>query len=477
MKTFDSNKTIFSEIPSVDKLLNCLEIELLIANHGQPLVVKAIRELQNKYRFSIKNKKEKGFNKFSIELFIQNLKNKVINDTVNSIVPVINLTGIILHSNLGRALLPPSVINNTNDVLSNYSNLEFDLTKGRRNEREIHIEEKLCSLIGAEAVTVVNNNAAAVMLALNTLAKRKEVLVSRGELIEIGGSFRLPDIMKSANCKLKEVGTTNRTHLEDYINAMKPTVACLFKAYASNFSIKGYTKNVEEKKLINLCKENNIPFIIDLGSGALIDFKKIGLNFGPYPHEKIKRGVDLVTFSGDKLMGGPQCGIIAGRNDLIKRICKNPMKRALRCDKYTISALSELLKIYQNPSKATKEIPTLRFIYRTTEEIKSIAERVLPPVIKSLGNIAIVEIVKCNSQVGSGSLPNELLPSFGISIKNKSNKRDGLFPIKLSKALRELPTPIISRIKGGSVILDLRCLEKENLFVEQFNSLKIYNYF
>ena len=471
MKNSNLNSSAFSQIPSVDKLLKFIEVKKMIADHGHHIIVKIIRELQTDYRNLLKNQAFKKNKKFSIDVFLHNLKKKLAKDSEYSLREVINLTGIILHSNLGRALLPPSVITVSNYVASEPSNIEFDISTGKRSEREIYVENKLCSLIGSEAATVVNNNAAAVMLVLNTLAKRKEVLVSRGELIEIGGSFRLPDIMRSANCKLREVGTTNRTNLEDYEDAIRANTALIFKAYSSNFTMNGYTKTVDEMDLVNLCKKRNLPLIIDLGSGTLIELERAGLKFGPNPNKKIKMGVNLVTFSGDKLMGGPQCGIITGRLDLIKKIKKNPMKRALRCDKFTISALSELLRIYQNPEEAIQKIPTLRFLSRSKEEIKSLAERVLPSVQNSLTNVAIVKIINCNSQVGSGTLPNETIPSAGISIENISKQKNRLFPIKLAKILRELPTPIICRIKAGAVILDLRCLEQEDLFIKQFNSL------
>ncbi len=473
MKKFTSNNSFLSKIPAVHKVLEYPDIKNLVLLYGQPIVVNAIREIQSEYRDLYKKEGEKSNYKFLNEKFIKLVKEKIDIDTENSLIPVFNLTGIILHSNLGRALLPEVVINSTKQVASIAHNIEYDLNTGKRSDRERHIENKLCNLLGTEAVTIVNNNAAAVILVLNTLAKQKEVLVSRGELIEIGGSFRLPEIMMSANCKLREVGTTNKTHLNDYKYAIKEKTGLIFKAYTSNFTIKGFTKNVKEKDLVNLGKDCNLPFVVDLGSGSLIDLRKFGLKFETSPSAKLKQGIDLVTFSGDKLMGGPQCGIIAGRSDLIKKIKKNPMKRAMRCDKFTVTALSTLLDLYQNPEKALKEIPTLRLLSRSKEEIQSLAEKVFPYINSKLKGIAKIKIVNCNSQVGSGSHPNEFIPSIGISIKKNVKKRRNLFSIKFAEALRKLPTPIIGRIKKEAVILDLRCLEQEDLLIKQLEFLDI----
>ena len=310
------------------------------------------------------------------------------------------------------------------------------------------------------------------MLILNTLARRKEVLISRGELIEIGGSFRLPDIMKSSDCILREIGTTNRTNLSDYEDAVKSKTGLIFKAYSSNFTISGYTKIVDEKDLVNLSQKTNLPFVIDLGSGSIIDLSKMGFKFEPTPYDKLKLGVDLVTFSGDKLMGGPQCGIIAGRADLIKKINKNAMKRAMRCDKYTIAALYSVLKIYQNPMKAINEIPTLRFLTRTKDEIREQAERIYNKIEPLFREQIKVKIVNCFSQMGSGALPNLSIPSVGIAFKHCDKNKNGLFPIKFAEKLRKLPTPIIGRINDSTLVLDLRCLEKETDLIRQLQSLK-----
>ena len=471
MNKFENSKTNFFKIPPVHKILNLPVAQKLIDRYGHLIVLNAVRDILAEYRYN--QKKKSNNNKIiSYNDIIKLLKARISSETKDSLIPILNLSGIILHSNFGRALLPKIALKKTVDVLGSNYNLEYDVQTGKRSDRENHIEKKLCSLIGAEAVTIVNNNAAAVMLILNTLARRKEVLISRGELIEIGGSFRLPDIMKSSDCILREIGTTNRTNLSDYEDAVKSKTGLIFKAYSSNFTISGYTKIVDEKDLVNLSKKTNLPFVIDLGSGSIIDLSKMGFKFEPTPYDKLKLGVDLVTFSGDKLMGGPQCGIIAGRADLIKKINKNAMKRAMRCDKYTIAALYSVLKIYQNPMKAINEIPTLRFLTRTKDEIREQAERIYNIIEPLFREQIKVKIVNCFSQMGSGALPNLSIPSVGIAFKHCDKKKNGSFPIKFAEKLRKLPTPIIGRINDSTLVLDLRCLEKETDLIRQLQSLK-----
>ncbi len=472
MNKFDNSKTNFSKIPPVHKILNLPVVQQLVEKYGHLIVVNAVRALLTEYR---NNQKKEYYKKgqFSLDDFIKLLKIKISLETKDSLIPILNLSGIILHSNFGRALLPKIALKKTVEVLGSNYNIEYDIHTGKRSDRENHIENKLCSLIGAEAVTIVNNNAAAVMLILNTLARRKEVLISRGELIEIGGSFRLPDIMKSSDCILREIGTTNRTNLSDYEDAVKPKTGLIFKAYSSNFTISGYTKSVNEKDLVILSQKTKLPFVIDLGSGSIIDLSKIGLKFEQTPNDKLRLGVDLVTFSGDKLMGGPQCGIIAGRANLIKRINRNAMKRAMRCDKYTVAALYSVLKIYKNPIKAIDEIPTLRFLARSKVDIREQAERIYNKIKPLFKEQIKVRIVNCYSQMGSGALPNLSIPSVGISFKHYDKKKNKLFPTKFAEKLRKLPTPIIGRINDGALILDLRCLEKDIYLVKQLQSLKI----
>ena len=465
-------KPLLSSIPAVHEIQKISEVQNLINIHGLSLVTQAIRITQKEFRELLlssgtsKNKKIKNLE------FLNQLKKNLSLITNDSLQGVFNLTGTVLHTNFGRALLPKEAINSVNQIASEPSNLEYDILNNKRGDRDSHIDERLCRLIGAEACTIVNNNAAAVVLVLNSLAKRKEVLISRGELIEIGGSFRLPEIMKSAGCKILEVGTTNRTHFEDFENAIGKKSAMIFKAHKSNFYVEGYTSEVEEKEIVKLSKKNDIPFMVDLGSGSLIDLKYIGITKVQSPAETLAKGVDLITFSGDKLLGGPQCGIIAGRKDLITKIKKNPLKRALRCDKMTIAAFSTLLKLYENPERAKLEIPTLRLLNRKETDIYKVAEKLYPSIKSKISNIAEVKIIKCKSQIGSGSLPVELLPSYGVEISDKNLKRNSNKLLQsISKKFRELPIPVIGRLSKKSLIFDCRCLEDTTLIIKQLEKI------
>ena len=465
-------KPLLSSVPAVHEIQKISEVQDLIDMHGNFLVTQAIRTTQSDFRKLLLSSSSSKNIKIKHLEFISQLRINLSFMTNDSLQRVFNLTGTVLHTNFGRALLPKQAINSINQVASEASNLEYDISNNRRGDRDSHIDERLCRLIGAEACTIVNNNAAAVVLVLNSLAKRKEVLISRGELIEIGGSFRLPEIMKSAGCKILEVGTTNRTHIEDFEDALGKKSAMIFKAHKSNFNVEGYTSEVDEKDIVKLSKKNNIPFMVDLGSGSLIDLRSLGITKVQSPKDTIARGVDLITFSGDKLLGGPQCGIIAGRKDLITKIKKNPLKRALRCDKMTIAAFSTLLKLYENPERAKLEIPTLRLLNRKEKEIYEVAKKLFQLIKLKVSNIAEVKIIKCKSQIGSGSLPVELLPSYGIKISALNIKRNSnKFLQNMSKKFRELPIPIIGRLSKDSLIFDCRCLESETLIIKQLEKL------
>lgn len=374
-----------------------------------------------------------------------------------TLIPVFNLTGIVLHSNLGRAQLCESAITAVTEVAAGASNLEFDLASGKRGDRESHIEAMICELTGAEAATAVNNNAAAVLLALNTLAMGQKVAVSRGELVEIGGSFRIPDIMSRAGCSLVEVGTTNRTHLSDYATGIDADTALLMKVHTSNYRIEGYTTTPTETELGNLATGLGIPFMIDLGSGNLLNFDAFNLPKEPTVADAIRQGADLVTFSGDKLLGGPQAGLIAGRADLIAQIKSNPLKRALRLDKMTLAALAETLKLYNHPETLSDNLPTLRLITRPKADIEQVAIALLPTLASALGPQFHVSVEETLSQIGSGSLPVETLPSSALKIAPHSGVDVDLRA--LSSAFRELPRPVIGRIHQGALWFDLRCLE------------------
>jgi L-seryl-tRNA(Ser) seleniumtransferase len=465
---------IQASVPSVYSVLELPPVIDLIAEYGQPLVADAIRMAQAELRDLLAKKGEAAMAETAHDYFIARVKNQLAGITEVSLKPVFNLTGTVLHTNLGRAPLPEEAIQAVAAVALGASNLEYDLDAGRRGDRDSHLESQVCRLTGAEAATVVNNNAAAVLLVLNSLALRKEVIVSRGELIEIGGSFRIPDIMARAGCKLREVGTTNRTHLRDFAGALGPRTALILKAHTSNFSIEGFSAAADECELAALAKEANVPFVVDLGSGSLIDLGQFGLPHEPTPGETLEQGVDLVTFSGDKLLGGPQCGIIAGRCDLIAKIKKNPMKRALRVDKMTIAALSVILGLYADPARAMQKIPALRLLARSESEIKALAERLQPLIAARMKAGEVIEAVACKSQVGSGALPVDALPSAGLAIRPKTNKRgSGAALRRLAEAFRSLPIPVIGRIHEGRFVIDLRVLEDEVAFARQLQFLDI----
>ena len=385
-----------------------------------------------------------------------------------SLRPVFNLTGTVIHTNLGRALLPREAVEAMVAVATAPTTLEFDLERGERGERDTHVESLICELAGTESATVVNNNAAAVFLVLNTLALGGEVPTSRGELVEIGGSFRVPEIMASSGCQLLEVGTTNRTHLEDYAAAIGTRTALLMRVHTSNYRIEGFTHAVEEKALAALAREHGLPFVVDMGSGSLVDFAALGLPAERTVAATVAQGADVVTFSGDKLLGGPQCGIIAGRRELIERIRKNPLKRALRLDKVTLAALAEVLKLYRNPASLRERLPTLRLLTRPLADIEAQVGRLVPGIAQALAPRFEVAAAPCQSQIGSGALPVETLPSAAIEIASRSGD-DGELRC-LAQALRRWSVPILGRISRGRLLLDCRCLEidAEAMFLAQW---------
>ncbi|WP_456430729.1 L-seryl-tRNA(Sec) selenium transferase [Thermosulfuriphilus sp.] len=373
-----------------------------------------------------------------------------------SLRPVINATGVVIHTNLGRSLLPKAAIEEMLSVADRYSNLEFNLEKGQRGSRYAHVEEILCELTGAEAALVVNNNAAAVLITLETLARDQEVIVSRGELVEIGGSFRIPDVMARSGAILREVGTTNRTHLRDYEAAIGPETALLMKVHRSNFQIVGFTKEVSSADLAQLAHSYDLPAVEDLGSGCFIDFSRYGLLREPTVQEILKAGVDVVTFSGDKLMGGPQAGIILGRADLINKIKKNPINRAVRIDKLTLAALEATLRLYRHEATAIKTIPTLRLLTMTEEEISRRARRLLRRIRQAQIKGAEFGLLKVFSQVGGGALPLANIPSRAIFVRSQSHP-----VVIIEERLRRLDYPIVARIEEEVLLLDVRTIKDE----------------
>jgi L-seryl-tRNA(Ser) seleniumtransferase len=446
-------------IPSVDRILQDPRLAPVIERHGRSLVVAELRALLAEYRGALK---AGAAVPPSPEAIVLGLLNRLEAAARPSLRRVFNLTGTVLHTNLGRALLPPEAIEAEALVLAEPSTLEYDLEAGERGARDDHLESLLCRLTGAQAATAVNNNASAVLLALNTLAAGREVPVSRGELVEIGGSFRIPEIIEAAGCSLREVGTTNRTHLADYEKAIGPATAALLKVHASNYAVVGFTASPAESELAQLARARGLPFIVDLGSGSLVDLTRWGLPAEPTPMQALQAGADLVTFSGDKLLGGPQAGLVVGRRDLVEKLRRNPMKRALRLDKGRIAALEAVLRLYLDPGRLRERLPTLRLLTRPVAEIRALAERLRPAVQVYVGDKGAVDVAECASQVGSGSLPVDRLPSAALRIVPR-----GARPAVLAKALRALPIPVIGRIHDDALWLDLRCLEDEAAFLAQ----------
>jgi len=444
-------------LPSVDRVLREGATVALVARHGRAAVTDAIRGVLAELRA------ERAPDPGGAEAILERAAERLGEDARPSLRPMFNLTGTVLHTNLGRAQLPEEAIEAMAAAARSPVNLEYDLDGGKRGERDAHVEDILCRLTGAEAATVVNNNAAALLLVLGTLAARREVPVSRGELIEIGGSFRLPELMARSGCRLREVGTTNRTHLADYADAVGAKTGLVLKVHASNYSIEGFTAAVQEAALGALCRERGLPFVVDLGSGTLVDLRRFGLPHEPTAQEALAHGADLVTFSGDKLLGGPQAGIIVGRADLIARIRRNPLRRALRVDKLTLAALGAVLRLYLDPDRLIERVPALRMLARQAGEVRAMAERLRPRVAACFAGKATVEVVDCESQVGSGALPSQRVASAGLAVRPGSDR--------IAAALRRLPVPVLGRIHQGALILDLRCLVDEEAFAAQLGRL------
>jgi L-seryl-tRNA(Ser) seleniumtransferase len=455
------------KLPSVDRLLSDVNVASLVSKYGAPLVTRCVRNVLESARRHVLAGKS-----FESNDLVDNLCEDIDRVVRPSLQRVINLTGTVLHTNLGRAVLPTCAIDAMIEVAQGASNLEFDVVSGKRGDRHKHPEALLCELTGAERALVVNNNAAAVLLTLNSLALRKEVPVSRGELIEIGGAFRMPDIMVRAGCKLVEVGTTNRTHGKDFQAAIGLKTALLMKVHTSNYEIQGFTKQVTEAELASIAHAHELPFVTDLGSGSLVNLEDYDLPHEPTVREALTAGADLVTFSGDKLLGGPQAGIIVGRRDLIEKIKRNPMTRAMRPDKITLAALHAVLQLYTNPATLNEELPTLRWLTRDVQEIEKLATRLAPEVQRHCESFQVT-VDRTYSQVGSGAMPVDRLESASLKISKPDIRRPGKALKMLAKAFRELPLPVIGRISDDALIFDLRCLEDEVEFIDNLRGLTI----
>ena len=458
-----------SQLPSVDRLLGSTDGQVLVAQFGRQRVSQALRELLANARQQITRGKP-----LTQDIDWIGEASAVLSTIRLDYQRVFNLTGTVLHTNLGRALLAESAIEAAVQAAAYPTTLEYDLDSGRRGARADVIEQLICELTGAEAATVTNNNAAAVVLALNTIALGHEAIVSRGELVEIGGSFRIPDIMTRSGVKLREVGTTNRTHLRDYDAAIDEHVALVMKVHTSNYEIKGFTHEVPTQDLVGLAREKNVPLYFDLGSGNLIPLEPLGLPFEATVKQVLSEGIDLVSFSGDKLLGGPQAGFLAGKRALIDQIKRNPLHRAFRLDKMTLAALQATLQLYLTPERLTQTLPTLRDLTRSERDIRAVSNEMLPEFKVRLAPDFACVSEGLLSQIGSGALPTKQIPSWGVSITASEGKGEAQLAL-LAGALRALPIPIIGRITQGRLLLDFRMLQQEHLddFRASLSSLKM----
>ena len=451
-------------LPKVDELLKEERINTELKSNSRTIVVEALRKTIDSYRSKIL---EGSIESFSKEDILKSFKEELKEKKISKLRKLINATGVIIHTNLGRSILSKEAVQSVINVAENYNNLEYDIAKGARGSRYAHVEEIIKKVTGAEAAMVVNNNAAAILLALNTLCSGKEAIVSRGQLVEIGGSFRIPDVMTFSGAKLVEVGTTNRTHLYDYENNISENTGVILKVHTSNFKVLGFTEEVPIEELVELGNKNKIPVVEDIGSGVLIDFSKFGFIYEPTVQGSIKKGIDVVTFSGDKMLGGPQAGIIVGKKVFIDAMKKNQLTRALRIDKMTLAALEATFKLYIDTEDAIKRIPVLNMLLTPKQLIKKKAQK-LKRKLQVLGDKFEIIIDEDSSMVGGGSMPTEKIPTYVIRVKSEEFTAEAM-----EKKLRLNKDPIIIRVYNGNVILDLRTMFEEDFdrIVEAFKSI------
>lgn len=469
MDSNTKNQTLLQNLPGVDHILEMTQGESFWENIPKTVVVSSIRTvIEDLRRGILDGALDIAENSLSDTRILQDVKNRARKIMTPKLLRTINGTGVIVHTNLGRSLLADAAVEHLTAISNRYSNLEFDLSEGKRGSRYSCVEDILCEISGAEAGMVVNNNAGAVLLCLDTIAREKGVIVSRGELVEIGGSFRIPDVMAKSGAILKEVGTTNRTHLKDYENAVENNTGLFLKVHKSNYSVVGFSSEVSLKELVDLGTKYHIRVMEDLGSGTFVDFSKYGMIKEPTVQESVITGADVVTFSGDKLLGGPQAGIIVGKKEVLDKIKQNPITRALRIDKLTLAALESTLRLYRDEEKAVKFIPTLCMLILPVEKIEIKANQLLNMLEKIEDQRLNIKLMGFSSKAGGGSLPLLNLPSKCLGIRIK-----GISPNRIEKSMRENSPPIIGRIEEERYIIDLRTILDDELSIiaEAFQSL------
>jgi L-seryl-tRNA(Ser) seleniumtransferase len=453
-KDMEEKQKLLTTLPSVDEILRSNQGVQWLNVYPRRYVIQAIRDVIDSRRKEIL----KGFiSDISEESMMAEIENTMERLSSYSLRPLINATGIVIHTNLGRSILSEKALENIKKVSGSFSNLEYDLKAGKRGKRYTHVIRVLKEVTGAEDAVIVNNNAAAVFLCLNTLSKGKEAIVSRGELVEIGGSFRMPEVMSASSAILREVGTTNKTHLHDYERAINDNTALIVKVHKSNFRVSGFVDEVSVEDLVSLGRRYQIPVMFDLGSGCLIDLKPFGIHDEPVVRDIVNTGIDITTFSGDKLLGGPQGGIIVGRKEYIEKIQRNPLTRAMRIDKLTLAGFEATLMEYIEEEKAIENIPTLRMLLQKPEVIRERAKRIAKRLKREIKDVQIT-VMADTSRAGGGSLPELDFPTYVVTIRS-----DNVSVNEFEERLRNGNPPIISRIKEGSMIIDARTIRTQDL--------------